>query len=274
MKKIVLFFIAIFIFALYFYFVFLPEHYYSKGNNALSTNMNKADAKSVVKYYTKAAKMGNVSAQEQLGVLYSGFGNIPEDSRKSIYWTTKAAQSGDVRAQMRLSEWYSYGTLLPKLELESIKWLKKAARNGNARAQLKLSRRYDEGFLGQDANKEKASYWLNKALASAKSSNDDSVLYEISREFEGKEAVEILEASALLGNYFAQISLVDAYIRGEGISKSIPIAWAWNNIANRDNGSLSPDLKKELEEITPEQLVQAKQLSHQYWNIIKTNLYQ
>ena len=66
------------------------------------------DLEKAIYWYDKAAKNGNISAQNNLGYQYMK-GEVPKkDSTKAVYWLQKAAESGNKIAYDNLAICYRY----------------------------------------------------------------------------------------------------------------------------------------------------------------------
>lgn len=92
----------------------------------------------------------------QLGIMYLTGRNLPQNFTKAIGWFIKAATLGDVDAQRQLGELYINRSLYPISDLENIskyetddrsavKWFSKAAEQGDVVAQYELGRLYFYG---------------------------------------------------------------------------------------------------------------------------------
>jgi len=109
----------------------LPE-FYKKSKRSASLAMSEHN-----KWLTKAAEHGHILA---MGKLAYSYGNAPDavNLAKSVKWWRKAADLGDANAQLQLGILYSEGKGVEKDEKESVKWWTKAAEQGNGDAALLL----------------------------------------------------------------------------------------------------------------------------------------
>ncbi len=103
-----------------------------------------------------AASNGDIDACVQLALTID---NTLIDNR-AFSLMHDAAISGHPEAQYRLYRYYekknnTYGTQ---------RWLERAANNGHVYAQYDLSMNYTVGICGYEQNKEKAKYWVLKAI--------------------------------------------------------------------------------------------------------------
>ena len=155
-------------------------------------------AKSAAKYYKLAAEQGNQNAQENLARQYFSGQGVEKSEELAIKWYEKAAFQGSKTAEKELhklrSSKFNKGFSLynnkrankenkPLTENQIVKLInqghdalvagdsqksleiwKQVAQAGNTIAQTNLSIQYAYG-IGTTVNKDKALYWLNKALA-------------------------------------------------------------------------------------------------------------
>lgn len=123
----------------------------SNGKVIVDANIIKA-----VKWYTKAAKQGEVSAQDALGTTYSsGDREIGVNLKKAIKWTKKAIEQGSPTSA------YNLGTIyrdLGNLE-KAFKWYKKSVKMGDIEANFDLFLCYYFG-IGIEINRKKAKMHL------------------------------------------------------------------------------------------------------------------
>ena len=158
---------------------------------------NPTDEKST-QYYKLSAEQGYQNAQENLARLYLSGQGVKKSTELAIKWYEKAASQGSKTAEKELhklqppkfNKGFSLynnkrankenkpltGNQIVKLinqgndafvagdSQKSLEIFKQVAQAGNAIAQTNLSIQYAYG-IGTTINKEKALYWLNKALA-------------------------------------------------------------------------------------------------------------
>jgi|GEM_PF-2769696 len=103
------------------------------------------DATHAAFWYEKAAKQGNVTAQNNLGTLYANGVGVPKNPRKAAYWYKKAADQGNATAQNNLGIQYQEGQGVARNARVAADWFSKAANQGNAQAQYNLSVLYAHG---------------------------------------------------------------------------------------------------------------------------------
>ena len=99
-----------------------------------------------VKWYIKAAEMGNADAQVNLGVFYQLGHAVKQDYAKALEWFTKAAQKGDAGAQyLTANALYNNRGAPPTMTAEERKthalyWYKKSAEGGDEGAKAELAK--------------------------------------------------------------------------------------------------------------------------------------
>ena len=105
-----------------------------------------------------AARNGDADAKIQVAMMYMHGVGILQDFDKAEYWFKKSAEDQHPQGQKM------YGYTFPSSQKsQAFKYIKKAAQQGDMEAQYLTSRFYRDG-VGVKRNKEKAEYWLNKAI--------------------------------------------------------------------------------------------------------------
>lgn len=96
------------------------------------------DYANALPYFQRAAEVGNVDAQNNLGVMYHFGEGVSKDFSKAAEWYRKAAEKNHVKAQFNL------GVLYQDMEdyTSAIYWYKKAADQGHAKSQTNLGTLY------------------------------------------------------------------------------------------------------------------------------------
>ena len=117
-----------------------------------------------VKWYYKAAEQGNADAQCNLGLFYENGWGISQSYSEAVKWYRKAAEQGLARAQYSLGLCYEYNKGVSQSWSEAVKWYRKAAEQGDANAQASLGARYENGE-GVPRNLTEAIKWYRKAAA-------------------------------------------------------------------------------------------------------------
>lgn len=134
------------------------------------------DYQEAVKWYRKAAALGNVVAENNIGNLYIEGHGVPRDYQKAMEWLLKAASQGDTPAETNIGALYTDGRGVHQDYREAMKWFQKAAKKENAKAEYNIGAFYNNG-QGVSKDYQKAMKWYEKALkhgfAPAQKSIDD-----------------------------------------------------------------------------------------------------
>lgn len=102
----------------------------------------KQDISKAVKFYTMAAKAGNMQAEYNLGVFYQqGRGGLSKDHRLAGRWFRKAAKQGYLQAQyvMGLLHLTGQSPGVRKSVKQAVLWLERAADRGHKQAKDNLA---------------------------------------------------------------------------------------------------------------------------------------
>lgn len=131
--------------------------YYDKGSEALSY----ADYAEALKWFNKAADLGNANAMYNIGLLYHEGNGVVKNPAEAEKWYKKAADRGNVSA-MKYFGWYYYGYGGSRNPAEALKWFKKAANHGDAVAMNTIGLMYVNGY-GVARDYVEAIKWFKKA---------------------------------------------------------------------------------------------------------------
>ena len=135
--------------------------------------MDKAEA---LRWYQKAAEMGDETAQFNLGIHYRDGDGVEKDANEAFQWFQKSAEQGDALAQCEVGSAYLRGLGVLQDQQQAAEWYFKSAIQGQKLAQVKL------GLLYQDAadtpsNRIEAHKWFSLSAAqgyeNAKGLRDD-----------------------------------------------------------------------------------------------------
>ena len=97
------------------------------------------------KWYRKAADSGNAEAQRHMGDAYRSGQGVKRDYTAAVAWYRKAEKQGYSSGQQRLGEMYYDGRGVPQDDAEAVNWYRTAAEQGNADAMRQLSYAYAHG---------------------------------------------------------------------------------------------------------------------------------
>ena len=118
----------------------------------------KKDLDIAINWYEKAAKLGNMYANEKLGNIYAS----KQDYKKAANFFEKAANGGDATSAYNLGYFYTGGLGVKRDLKKSLQWYEKSAKLGHIDAQLNLGFMYIAGH-GTKVDYKKAAYWIKKA---------------------------------------------------------------------------------------------------------------
>lgn len=117
----------------------------------------------------RAGELGSVRAQRDLGAFYAtGDWAGPKSEVEAIKWYTKAAQVGNSDAQYNLAFMFLKGEGVPQNSVEGIAWLRKAAEQGHDQANRLLADIYRTGLFGVNKDSDQAQYWETASLQKAR----------------------------------------------------------------------------------------------------------
>jgi len=148
----------------------------------------------IVKWYYRAAELGNAEAMNALGVAHATGWGVPVDPVASLRWFVHAAERGSIAAMSNLGKAYYHGVGVPADFVEAAKWFAAAAMNGQPDAMNNLGLMYATG-RGVVQN------------------------HEI--------ALGLFKRAAEQGHSVAMMNLSVLYTRGEGVPQDDVVAFAW-----------------------------------------------
>jgi TPR repeat protein len=121
-----------------------------------------ADWTEALRWYTEAAELGNVLAQDSLGHLYEDGRGAPADSAQAARWFQAAADQGYARSESMLAWLYDNGLGVSQNPTEAQRWYLKAAEQGLPFAQNQLGALYATG-RGVPRDESEALRWYRAA---------------------------------------------------------------------------------------------------------------
>lgn len=139
---------------------------FSVGKNYYEGVGVEQDLFEAEKWSEKAAEQNISNAVRILGLIeYRRYQNTDNESqaKRAAEWMRKAAGMGDVTAQYNLGVFYQNGIGVRKDDAEAARWFKRAAEDGDDSAQLALGRAYLRG-RGVQQDYAEARRWLTAAL--------------------------------------------------------------------------------------------------------------
>jgi TPR repeat protein len=268
------------------------------GNRYLCGVTVQVDLDEAAKWFLLAGKSGSAAGFMSLGLHYSGSAK-PRDVHKAIHFYEKAAKLGHVDAQLNLGRFYFVGDGVEQDYVKARKWIKKAAAHGSHQGLFLMGALYDGG-LGLKPNTKKAieCYELSVAGGYACAMHNLGCIYlygqgvepDVARstelfrrgaelnhppslcnlgaaysfgrgvEKDIKEAVRLFRESAIRGYAVAQMNMAGSLAFGSGCRKNIPLSYAWANIAEQVSEKARRFLAEELAGITPKQRAEGEGL--------------
>lgn len=170
------------------------------------------------------AKLGDAEAQANLGIMLQSRGKY----KQAAYWYLQAAQAGVANAEYNMGTLYFNGDGVPQDYAKAHQWFMRAARRGNKYAEFQLAMTY---FTGQGVNRDpqREIHWY------------------------GEAARQGLPAAAY--------NLGVIYNNGVEVPPDYVRAYAWMLLAQKGKLDAAGALTAIAENLTPEQIKQAEQLS-------------
>ena len=182
---------------------------YDCGTYGINKNDQLAET-----FYIKAAELGHLESQNQLGVKYA-FGNgVENDKDQALYWLEKAADQGSNMALNNLATIYLMGDLVEKDEEKAKYYIQKPVQEQYEPALLNNALMYAQG-TGYEKDEIKA-FHLIKALADQ---DNARAIYRLAFFYEKGtgtaqntvKAKTYFEKAAALGNPVAYINISQIY---------------------------------------------------------------
>ena len=153
---------------------------------------DRADIVGSMRWYRKAAELGDVTAQTRLAYLLDN----SEANAEAVEWYRKAAEQGHAEAQFGLAHMIASGEGVAQDNQQALDWFSQAARQGYHPAIRVLVLVNEKGQLGLAINYAQAVSWLNAGAAA----NDNWSIQRLAQAYRrGELGLKIdREQSALL----------------------------------------------------------------------------
>jgi TPR repeat protein len=261
------------------------------GNRYLCGVTVEVDLDEASKWFLLAGKSGSAAGFMSLGLHYSGSAK-PRDVAKAMHFYEKAAKLGHVDAQLNLGRFYFVGDGVKQDYVKARKWIQKAAAQGSPQGYFLMGALYDgelglkrdikkaikfyelsiEGgyacamhnlgciYLygqGVEADEERSTELFRKG---AEFNHPPSLCnlgaaYSFGRgvEKDMEEAVRLFREAAVRGYAVAQMNMAGSLAFGQGCRKNIPLSYAWAKIAEEVSAKARKFLVEELGGISPKQ---------------------
>jgi TPR repeat protein len=183
-----------------------------------------------MKWYTKAAKQGDVDGVFNLGAVYLNGKGVPKNEKEAFKWITKAAEQGDSEAQNVLGGMYYSGLGVGANENEAFKWWEKSSEQGNANSQFNLGVSYRNG-VGVAKDDKKSFDWFTKSAEQGDADGQFNLGLSyrdgVGVAKDKKKAFDWFTKAGLQGNVGAQSNLGWCYRDGIGVTKDEKKAFEW-----------------------------------------------
>lgn len=165
------------------------------------------------------------------GMSADSLENYPD----AVKWFRKAADLGDMQAQYKLGQYYAIGRVLPNNFGEAVKWFRLAAEQGHMIAQKNLGVCYCNGN-GTSKDYSEAMIWLRKAAEQdVWDEHCAEAQYKLGIGYYGGhgvaqdfgEATKWFRKAAEKGAVEGQLFLGECYVGGLGVPQNFQEAIAW-----------------------------------------------
>lgn len=141
-----------------------PQAMYTLGVRYFNGDGVSASCKEALKWWRKAAALGNAEAMFHLGVCCSLGEGVPPDAGEALKWWGKAAALGNADAMNVMGDCCLNGVGMPKNATEAVAWWRKSAALGNnAHAMFQLGICYSLGDGGLPKDCAEAVAWWRKS---------------------------------------------------------------------------------------------------------------
>lgn len=217
-------------------------------------------------HYIEAAKKGDATAQNEIGLCYDKGDGVQQDLVEAFRWYSKAAAQNYATAQYNVGCCYYYGRGVRLDYAEAASWFRRAADQNFLNAQYNMGCCYMNG-QGVEQNHAMAFYWFKRAseqdlpiavynvglyyyhgfgvdqdyekavsyfrkaadLGYAGAFNNLGVCYKTGTGVEKDyvKAFEMYQMGADLDSEVAQDNLGICYLRGEGVQQNYDMAIHW-----------------------------------------------
>lgn len=158
-------------------------HFYSFARVSLmaaalsAVMLCSANASDVNTIYSKAVN-GDMTAQYNMGSMYSIGEGLSQDYSQAFSWFEKAANQGHIESAHNIGLLYEKGRGAPKNYKQAMNWYKRAAAAGYSDSQLNLGVMYSEG-IGVDRDVNKAIELFKMAAANSHENTESKAKYNL-----------------------------------------------------------------------------------------------
>lgn len=189
----------------------------------------KADPVQAFSWFLAAAEQNDALAQFHVGLCYDKALGVKQDPREAAAWYEKAAAQGHARSQAMIAACYGTGKGVEQDLGLSLKWYELAADQGDTDAQFNVGFCYDRG-KGVEADPARAVRWYAKAAQ-----KDPRAMFNLGKCMEQgrgtardvNAAVNLYTRAAGMDHHAAQYRLSQLYRDGIGVKKDRRKADYW-----------------------------------------------
>jgi len=206
--------------------------------------------------YKRAADLGHVVAQLNIGLHYFKGDGVEQDYLIAGKWIKMAADAGEEQALFLLGAMYADALGVKQDYALALKYYEQSVAKGYACAMFNLGNMY---LYGEGVKKDEAKatelYRAGVVSNHPPSLCNLGVNYLMGRGVEKntKEGVKLMYQSAIRGYAVAQLNMAGNLAYGQGCRKNMPLAFAWATIASSVSTKARDFLKNELSRITTTQ---------------------
>jgi len=120
------------------------------------------DYAEALRWYRKAADLGNAAACGRIGVMYYTGDGVRQDYDEALRWLRKSAELGSPEAAGTVGWMYEHGTGVRENYAEAAKWYRIAAEKGHEPSRINLGYMYESG-IGVQRDTAEAMKWYRLA---------------------------------------------------------------------------------------------------------------
>jgi TPR repeat protein len=213
---------------------------YEIGEGGLEQDFKKAAS-----LYLKAAELGDVIAEYNLGVFFEHGIGVSKDQSVSARYLERAAEKGDASAQLNLGLLHKQGIDGRPDYLKALYWLQLAAESRNPKAHGAIAEMYINGW-GVEKNPAKAIEYFEVSASQGEVHSQYNLAIFLRSIDELPETLENvaywLGQAAELGFAPAQIDLGLLYIQGKGVEVDHAEGYKWVLIGTEGGDQRGPQL--------------------------------
>jgi uncharacterized protein len=220
--------------------------------------------------YLRAAEHDHPYAQYMLSIFYKEGLGVTANLHRSLKWFFKAdSLTANADAKYRIGRLYQRGDGFVKDPKEALLWMERAAKDGDEQALVALGDFYREGKT-VPRNYELALVFYNQAQekGSAYAQYNIGMMYYNNEGVPRNdiEAARWFSLAAKNGAEHAQYRLAQMFYDGMGVPQDDVQAFAWWSLSanHKVEGSHTPDMKKLIARMSPEQQRRALLLAEDY----------